>query len=530
MAKSSLKTRLILTNTCIVSVLLVGGAFATIKASEGASLRMLDEGLLNRARELSNSPVPMLEMQISPPDEGPGVSGFFNEDQSPENNRSNPVRVPPGQDPNSNQGQGRGGGAFGRGQNGNGPGGGGPGGGRRPRGPGPDFGRPVWILTSGQVLGPPDRRKAWSETMFSKSIKGQELISTVENDEGPLRTASVPVRRGEKIIGVVQVVQPVEGLTVASAAGQQVLLWVLPVGLLASGLAGWLVLRTSLAPVERATETASMIAKTGALDERLSVAGTDEMSRLSEAFNQMLDAIAASQAEKDLAYEKMEEALEDQKRFTADASHELRTPLSSIRLAIESLRRSDSLGPEARKQLSLMDGASKGMARLVDDLLTLARADSGSLRVNQEVLDLKKPFAEALLVSGLGESDRLTAIFPDEALLGIGDEDAVRRIAVNLLANALRHCPEGQLELGGRIEGDKTLFWVRDEGEGMTPEDASQAGTRFFRADSARNRGTGGHGLGLAICRSLVEAMGGGFSLKSELGKGTQVCIWLPKG
>ena len=524
MAKSSLKTRLILTNTLIVSVLLVGGAYATLKASEAASLRLLDNGLLNRARELSASPIPMLERPINMPNMAPGGQGGINGRENDNNGPNDGGEG--GQPPWQRQGQAQGRGiGLDRGQNG-----GGPGAGRRPRGPGPDFGRPVWILTSGQVLGPPDRREAWSDVQFKDALTGKESVATVEKDEGPLRVASVPIRRDGKIIGVVQAVQPVEGLTVASAAGQQVLLWVLPLGLLASGLAGWLVLRTSLAPVERATEAASKIAKTGGLNERLPVAGTDEMSRLSEAFNGMLETIAASQAEKDQAYARMEEALEDQKRFTADASHELRTPLSSIRLAIESLRKSDSLAPDAQKQLSLMDGASKGMARLVDDLLTLARADSGSLRVNREALDLKKPLAEALLVKGLGDSERLTVVFPDEALIGIGDEDAVRRIAVNLLANALRHCPEGQLEIGGRIEGGRTLFWVKDEGEGMSPEDAQQAGTRFFRVDSARNRGTGGHGLGLAICRSLVEAMGGGFRLTSELGRGTLVEVWLPKG
>lgn len=518
MAKSSLKTRLILTNTLIVSVLLVGGAYATIKASESASLRMLDSGLLNRARELSNAPVPMLEMRIGQPPEGENAQRGNGE---AEDFRNGSLNGGPGF--GRGQGPGMGNGPGGRGQNG------GPGMGRPPRGGGPDFGRPVWILTSGQVLGPPDRREAWSESMFQDSLKGREQIATVNKDEGPLRAASVPILRDGKIIGVVQTVQPIEGLAVASAAGEEVLLWVLPLGLLASGLAGWLVLRTSLAPVERATETASMIARTGALSERLSVAGTDEMSRLSEAFNGMLDAIAASQAEKETAYQKMEEALENQKRFTADASHELRTPLSSIRLAVESLRSSDTLGPEARKHLVLMDGASRGMARLVDDLLTLARADSGSLIVNREDFDLKKPLAEALLVHGLGDSDRVHVEFPDEALIGLGDEDAVRRIAVNLLGNAMRHCPAGSISLGGKSEDLRTIFWVQDEGEGMSPDEALQAGTRFFRADSARNRGTGGHGLGLAICRSLAEAMEGGLALTSEQGKGTRVEVWIPR-
>ncbi len=497
MAKSSLKARLIFINTLIVSVLVVGGAFATIKASEKASLQMLDSGLLNRARELSTSPFPMAPPQPHPNADGVSgsVQGQQRQGQRPGFRNGEPGRM-----------------------------------GRPPRGPGPDFGRPVWILSSGEVIGPPDRRAAWSDPMVKQSLAGQEVVATVESDEGPLRTASVPMMRDKKIIGVVQTVQPIEGLLVASEAGQQVLLWILPLGLAAAGLAGWLVLRNSLQPVERATETATAIAKTGALNERLPVSGTDEMSRLSGAFNEMLDTIAAAQSEKDLALARVEAALEDQKRFTADASHELRTPLASIRLAIETLRRSDALEPDAKRQLSLMDGVSKGMARLIDDLLTLARADSGSLRVNRAALDIKKPLAEALLVHGLGESDRLRVSFPDEALMSIGDEDAVRRIAVNLLANALRHCPEGELELGGRTDGIKTFFWVRDKGEGMTPEDAAQAGTRFFRADSARNRETGGHGLGLAICRSLAEAMGGGLSLSSELGQGTCVQVWLLRG
>lgn len=538
MANGSLKTRLILTNTLIVSVLLVGGAYAAFKASEAASLRMLDSGLLNRARELSTPPV--LENQMffeasgngqRPADSGdPERQGDFDqnfEERGPQARRGQGPGLGPrlGQGPGNGQGQ-RLGQRLGERQGQ----GGGQGRGRPPRGPGPDFGRPVWILASGQVLGPPNRREAWSADLVAVSMTGKEIVATVEKDEGPLRVASVPLRKDGKVVGVVQTVQPIEGLNVAMAAGQQVLLWVLPLGLIASGAAGWLVLRTSLKPVERATETASAIAKTGALHERLPITGTDEMSRLSQAFNGMLDTIAATQAEKDRAFERVEAALEDQKRFTADASHELRTPLSSIRLAIESLRRTESLGPEAQKQLSLMDGVSKGMARLVDDLLTLARADSGSLRVSHESLDLKKPLAEALLVHGLGEAERLSVIFPDFALLGHGDEDAIRRIAVNLLANAMRHCPEGRLELGGRIEGSRTFFWVKDEGEGMTEEDAVQASTRFFRADSARNRETGGHGLGLAICRSLAEAMGGGLILTSELGKGTLVEVWIPRG
>ncbi len=521
MARGSLTSRLILTNTVIVAVLLVGGGYLMQTASRNASMRLLDRSLMTRAQEIAMGPFPGLEMPLGPgPAQGNAqVPGAIQEPGNPLWPQPEQSQTPRG----GGQQQGRGMGqrpGFSRMP--------GFGGGRGPRGM--DFGRPVWLDLSGKVVAPPGRTVPWSVELSAESAKGKRSIATVPSNEGPLRAASVPVVRKGKAIGVVQVVQPMEGLQVSMTASRQVFLWVVPFGLLASGLVGWLVLRNSLAPVERATKTAEKIAETGRLDERLPVTGTDEMSKLSEAFNLMFEKLSVSQSAKDEAMTRLAAALEEQKRFTADASHELRTPLASLRLSIEGLKESAAFPQEPRKQLDLMDGVSRGMARLVDDLLILARADSGNLSLSKEHLDLKKPLAEALLVHGLGDSETLQVAFPEGALMGVCDEDAVRRIAVNLLANAKRHCPDGALTLGGKVDGPWAVFWVKDSGEGMSQEEADQAGTRFYRADAARDRDKGGHGLGLAICRSLAEAMGGGMKIISEKGSGALVQVWVPAG
>lgn len=517
MAQGSLKTRLILVNTAILAALLLGSGYLMQSATRSASLRLLDRGLMARAQEIAKGPVPGLE---SPMMGAPG------QPFAP----PNPEGFPPREGDEPPIGQPRRLGArngLGPGPRGQGAGLGlGLGGGRGPRNL--DFGRPVWIDRSGKVLAPAGRTAPWSLSLAKESLAGIAKIETAASDEGDLRVASVPIRREGQIIGAVQVVQPMEGLNVSQAAAGQVFLWFVPLGVAGAAGAVWLVLRNSMAPVERATQAAEAIASTGRLGERLPVAGTDEMAQLSQAFNRMIERLEVTSSEKDLAMKRLSTALEEQKRFTADASHELRTPLASLRLSIQGLKEGAGLPEESQKQLDLMDGVSRGMARLVDDLLTLARADSGNLRLAQEPLDLKKPLAEALLVHGLGDSEWVQVAFPDGALMGVGDEDAVRRIAVNLLANAKRHCPEGALGLGGKIEGPWAVFWVQDSGEGMTQEEADQAGTRFYRADAARARDKGGHGLGLAICRSLAEAMGGGLKMTSEKGKGALVQVWVP--
>lgn len=517
MAQGSLKTRLILVNTAIVAFLLVGSGYLMQTATRNASLRLLDRGLMARAQEIARGPVPGLD--------GP-LMGGRGEQFAPPNPEGPPPQDVVDPQPGLQRRVGARGG-LGQGPRGQGPGLGlGPGGGRGPRNL--DFGRPVWIDLSGKVLAPAGRSSPWSASLAKVSFSGSTEIDTVASDEGDLRVASAPIRRGDRIIGAVQVVQPMEGLNVSQAAAGQVFLWFVPLGVAGAAGAVWLVLRNSMAPVERATKAAEGIASTGRLDERLPVAGSDEMAQLSQAFNRMIERLEISSSEKDLALQQVSAALEEQKRFTADASHELRTPLASLRLSIEGLKESAAFPQESRKQLDLMDGVSRGMARLVDDLLTLARADSGKLRLSREPLDLKKPLAEALLVHGLGDSERLQVVFPDGSLMGIGDEDAVRRIAVNLLANAKRHCPEGALTLGGKVDGPWAVFWVKDSGEGMSQEEADRAGTRFYRADAARARDKGGHGLGLAICHSLAEAMGGGMKIISEKGCGALVQVWVP--
>lgn len=211
-----------------------------------------------------------------------------------------------------------------------------------------------------------------------------------------------------------------------------------------------------------------------------------------------------------------------QRDFVADASHELRTPLTALRLRLENLERHvDEMGREG------LDAASSEVERLsslVDSLLTLARADAGTAPA--ETLDLTAAVQERVHawepVAGRGTHLRVDAGSPVAARAG---RDRVAQVVDNLLANALRHAPEGTpVTVSVLRAGAFAEFRVRDEGEGMTDEQKARAFDRFWRAGSDGD----GSGLGLAIARRLVEVDGGTIEVRDAAGGGLEVVVRLP--
>jgi len=230
-------------------------------------------------------------------------------------------------------------------------------------------------------------------------------------------------------------------------------------------------------------------------------------------------------------FSRVRESEQRMRRFLADASHELRTPLTALRGTSQVLlRHGDRGGPDTRAALRDIHEEAVRLSRLVDDLLTLNRLDA------QEPL---QPERVPLLEFMEQFVDRYTGAWPDRTLeldrRAFGrasvavDQEALRRMLLNLVDNAAKYSSASSpITLTAVPDGDVVAIQVRDDGPGLSTQDAGRAFDRFYRGSESRSRRVGGSGLGLAIVQALVERSGGRVSLDTEPGRGTTVSIALP--
>ncbi len=217
------------------------------------------------------------------------------------------------------------------------------------------------------------------------------------------------------------------------------------------------------------------------------------------------------------------------RRFVADAAHELRTPLTSLRGYAE-LYRQGALPdePAVRGAMGRIESEGARMARLVDDLLLLARLDQ-SRGLEMSPVDVIPIVREALEAFTVVDPDRpVTMSLPGMAMV-VADRLRLRQIIDNLLSNVRTHTPAGtSVDVSVTSGSDQVTIAVTDTGPGIAAEDQERLFERFWRADPARTRSRGGTGLGLAIVQSLVEAHDGSITVKSQPGKGSTFTVTLP--
>ncbi len=258
----------------------------------------------------------------------------------------------------------------------------------------------------------------------------------------------------------------------------------------------------------------------GRRDVRTDVERPDEVGALARAFDDMVERLDAAETERD----RMEGA---RREFLAAVGHDLRTPLTSLRSAIELLR--DGMADDPDRYLVAMQGDVQLLSSLVDDLFLLARIESGGLILDRERVDLAELCDEALEATGPTGHDRGVRLQLDVRGRSQAQVDPreIQRVLRNLLANAVRHSPDGGT-VRVAVEGadDHVEVEVADEGPGFPAEFLTRAFDSFTRADEARTRADGGAGLGLAIARGIVEAHGG--SITAQPGPGGRVTLQLP--
>jgi two-component system OmpR family sensor kinase len=292
--------------------------------------------------------------------------------------------------------------------------------------------------------------------------------------------------------------------------------------LAALGLVTFWVLRLGVRPILDMTTAATAIGE-GDLSQRVPEARTGtEAGDLGDALNQMLGRLEGAFAEQAASEERL-------RRFVADASHELRTPITTIRGYAELHRMG---GLEERHALDeamrRTEQEATRMGQLVGDLLSLARLDQGR-ELQMTALDLNALAADAVADARAVEPDRSVALVAADPVTVSGDDALIRQVLANLLGNVRVHTPPSAgVEVRVHRAGDVAVVEVADQGPGMAPEVAAHAFERFFRADPARARETGGSGLGLSIVASIVAAHQGHAEIFTAPGAGTTVRVTLP--
>lgn len=325
--------------------------------------------------------------------------------------------------------------------------------------------------------------------------------------KGEQRIYTRPMRFRDMDV-VFQTTTSTTGLREDLAAITREMLLLSPIALIAATVAGMFLTRRMLSPVDAISSKAETI-QADNLSERLPVNGTDEFGKLSQTINNMLS--------------RLETQFEQQRRFVGDASHELRSPLTVIKGAAE-LGAADEIATDrSRDYFRRINQAADRTTRLVENLLFLARSDSGVLIANRRETDVAE-----LVQGALDEVAATFTTHPDVALqlcvptLNI-DGELIHRALCNLISNAYRHTPEtGQVSItiaDGTIE-------VRDNGSGIPESHLPHVQERFYRVDASRSRKAGGTGLGLSIVQSIAAAHGGDVAIKSIEGAGTTVTIY----
>ena len=226
------------------------------------------------------------------------------------------------------------------------------------------------------------------------------------------------------------------------------------------------------------------------------------------------------------------ESLESVRRdFVANVSHELRTPLTVVSGFAETLAE-DDLNDATRKEFAgMIVSNTKRMQRIVDDLLDLSRLESGGWIPKPEYVDLAESIQEvvsSLKPALIENGPSIRTYVPPTAAKAFADRTAVRQILSNLVANAIRHTPEGVVTIFSEKDPQGVWLGVRDTGEGISEEHLPRIFERFYRVDSARSREEGGTGLGLAIIKHMAEAHGGRVRATSRVGEGTSIAVLFP--
>ncbi|HZR19342.1 MAG TPA: ATP-binding protein [Verrucomicrobiae bacterium] len=346
----------------------------------------------------------------------------------------------------------------------------------------------------------------------SANRESAERPGTAARTRGELRELGVCLPFGDKaVVG--------RSMAPDLAAMHRLALWLFAAGaaVLSLGMAGgWWVATRAIRPIEDISATAVKIAG-GDLSQRINASDTEsELGRLAGVLNS--------------TFARLEAAFANQVRFTADASHELRTPVSVILSQTQTALSRERGAAEYRETLEACQRAAQRMRKLIESLLALARLDAGQEPMKQECFDLARVVRDCVeLVRPLAAERSLELRCDLPQVQCTGDPERLGQVVTNLLSNAIHfNRDRGEVRVTARSDNGTAILSVTDTGTGIPPEDLPHIFERFYRVDKARSRIQGKTGLGLAICKAIVEAHSGTIQVSSQLGVGSTFEVRLP--
>jgi heavy metal sensor kinase len=366
----------------------------------------------------------------------------------------------------------------------------------------------------------------------SKGLVTLETNHAVGNT--PLRIITLPIFENSHMSSIVQVASSLEDVEDALNTLFIILMITVPTALIVASLGGQFLANKALKPVAQVTQAARAITSQN-LNQRIDPPRVkDEIGRLVETFNEMIS--------------RLDQSFRQVKQFTSDASHELKTPLTILRGEVEVALRKDRPGPEYQQILRSNLEEINRMSQIVNDLLLLSKADSGEVKLNRRRLPLPAVLQEVVdQIDILAHSKGLDIglSISAEDLVIEGDDLRIRELFLNLIENGIKYTePGGAVHIAleratlppasgnGENPGTNGSNWakvaVSDTGMGIAPEHLDKIFDRFYRVDKARSREQGGSGLGLSICKWIVEAHHGSIHVESEPGKGSLFVVHLP--
>jgi signal transduction histidine kinase len=355
-----------------------------------------------------------------------------------------------------------------------------------------------------------------------------EVLTELRDSQGPTRGSyqsdltstwlyvATPIAEGRRIV----LASPQPTPRSFFLWGDDLLRPLLQAGLLSlvlSALLTWLIARWVAAPLSDMADASRKVAA-GEFNQQIPPSGPDEVQSLAAAFNEMTHKVQASrQAQRD---------------FVANVSHELKTPLTSIQGFAQAILDGAAQDPEGQhKAARVIYDESERLRRLVEDLLDLARLDAGQVEFKREAVDLGRiiqAVLERLQVKAERREVKIRDRTADLPRL-VADGDRLAQVFLNLVDNAIAYSPQGGVvELDGGVEDGWVSIHIDDHGPGIPADQLSRIFERFYQVDQARSSGERGVGLGLAICREIIQAHGGRVIAQSEVGMGSRFTVQLP--
>jgi signal transduction histidine kinase len=300
-------------------------------------------------------------------------------------------------------------------------------------------------------------------------------------------------------------------------AGIRSLIWVSMVAVVILMVAIANRIRKALQPLEQMSQVASTMSADDLGGAKLQLhRAPDEILGLAQAFNEMLGRLSGS--------------WEQQRQFVGNVSHELRTPLAVIAGYLQSLlRRGDNLSPHQQQAVAIASAEAERTIRMLQDLLDLARVDSGNLTFRLAPVMLNTLVAEVVQMSQKVSHRSVQVLATDEDVIAYADQDRLAQVLINLLDNAIKYSAADQVvELTLEQTGQRAMIHICDRGIGISLAHQNRIFERFYRVDESMTRSRDGTGLGLAIAKSLIEGMDGRIMLRSKPGEGSIFTITLP--